>query len=119
MNVLRPKRCYKQRITREQFDNCVATPAYEIKRIGRRIYIVGTNSRSFITQDCLDNLSRQIKQSPKPMKIVTTGLSKAQVGRIVSYIKTATAKRVFIKKIDSSDSNRVLSYEILVTGEAE
>lgn len=119
MNVLRPKRCYKQKITREQFDNCVATPAYEIKRIGRTIYIVGVNSRSFVTQDSLDNLSRQIKQNTKPMKIVTTGLSKAQVGRIVSRIKTAAAKRIYIKKVDSSDSNRVLSYEILVTEEVE
>lgn len=109
----------KQKITRDQFDNSASAPAYEIKRIGKKIYIVGANSSNAITQDSVGDLSRRIKQSNKPVKIVTTGLSKAQVGRIVGSIRNAIAKGIYIKKVDSSDSNRVLTYEILATGESK
>ena len=62
----------KQKITRDQFDNSASAPAYEIKRIGKKIYIVGANSSNAITQDSVGDLSRRIKQSNKPVKIVTT-----------------------------------------------
>lgn len=109
----------KQKITRDQFDNSASVPAYEIKRLGKKIYIVDANSSKIITQDSVGDLSRRIKQSNKPVKIVTTGLSKAQVGRIVGSIRNATAKGIYIKKVDSSDNNRVLTYEILATGGIE
>lgn len=107
----------KRKITLEQFDSSVSAPAYEIKRIGKKIYIVGANSSNVITRDSVGDLSRRIKQSNKPVKIVTTGLSKAQVGRIVGSIRNATAKGIYIKKVDSSDNNRALTYEILATGD--
>ena len=109
----------KQKITRDQFDNSASVPAYEIKRLGKKIYIVDANSSKIITQDSVGDLSRRIKQSNKPVKIVTTGLSKAQVGRIVGSIRNATAKGIYIKKVDSSDNNRALTYEILATGESK
>lgn len=109
----------KQKITLDQFDNSVVAPAYEIKRVGKKIYIINANSSNFVTQGSMDDLSRQIKQSTKPIKIVTTGLSKAQVGRIVGNIKSATTKGIYIKKVDSSDRNRALTYEILAMGESK
>lgn len=116
-NMPRPQKLYKQRITLDQFDSSVPTPAYEIKRVGKKIYIVDATSSNYVTQSSIDDLSYQIKQSTKPMKIVTTGLSKAQVGRIVSNIKAATTKGIYIKKVAPSASNRTLTYEILATGE--
>ena len=58
----------KQKITRDQFDNSASVPAYEIKRIGKKIYIVGANSSNVVTQDSVGDLSRRIKQSNKPVK---------------------------------------------------
>ena len=105
------------RVSEDRFE--VSESNYEIKRIGKDVII--RNKCNGVTvpvskQEILD-LRRNVLTGSRNAKIRTTGLSRAQLGRIVSDLRGNNHAGVHIRRIATrgSENSRALNYEILLT----
>ena len=119
LTMTRPK------ISSSHFDKCKS--AIEIKRVGRKIVIATRDGAIPISRDSVTQLTKQIEQGNKSVKIRANGLSRAQVGRIAGDLKNSSGMGVYIRRapvkqtpIGRSSVGRygqaqLMNYEILVT----
>lgn len=104
----------KRKITIDEFERATPKNIYMIKRVGKGMYIMQHNKAVDLTRSNIQKLSENIIQSNSTAKIITMGLSRAQVGRVAGDIQAAVPEGVYIRKADSQDSRKLLTYEILV-----
>lgn len=94
----------------------------EVKRVGKSIVVVGIDgAKKPITPDFVRGIKTEAIVDNAPVTIKASGLSRAQIGRIVSDLKTDSINEVFVRRLPSKSTGRVqaTSYEILITGGKE
>lgn len=92
-----------------------------IVRHGTHIIILDASGKRLVaSQKNIQNIGKAVKGN---VEIITEGLSKAQVGRIVSDIQVGSSRTISVKKrtarIGSVSRPVVTSYSIKLKGDAE
>ncbi len=107
----------RSKISLNEFKN--RSTVGEIKRIGKSIIIVDeSGSHSLISRSRIKSLKSSALRNKKTAIIKASGLSRAQVGRIVGDLKDGEPVDVYIRKIamQNSDRPKVTNFEILLMG---
>jgi len=75
-------------------------PKYEIKRIGSQVYLTekGSGIGVSLSRAKIEALCKTIEENSEPTKITITGLSRAQLGRILGDLQENSTKQAFVKR---------------------
>ena len=112
------KEHYRKKISSSEFDK--STPEYEIKRVGNQIVIRSRQKdrglACLASKANIEALRKSIEKNKGSAKIQVTGLSRAQLGRIVGDLQENSSKIAYVRKkaITKGTPPQATNFEILM-----